>query len=300
MPKVLILRGIQGSGKSTYAKKLVNKGGWLRVNKDDLRAMLFNSKYSGKKEKAVLTIRDRIISNGLRYGYNVVVDDTNLNPIHTDRIEEVVSNQQYIDNNMNGEEAKPEDQVTYEVEIKDFEVTLDEAIKNDLKREHSVGETVIRDTWNKWIRPTLTLDLTPKDELESAAIWDLDGTLALLNGRDPYDASEAEYDLPNYPVIDALHRYQEDGGKVIITSGRSDKYEKETIAWLEKVNIKPDLLIMRKEGDVRKDSVVKKEMFIGHIYGKFNVEFVMDDRQQVVDGWRDLGLTVLQVADGRF
>jgi len=124
--------------------------------------------------------------------------------------------------------------------------------------------------------------------------------LALLDGRDPYDASEAEYDLPNLPVIDDLHRYQEDGGKVIITSGRSDKYGKETIAWLEKVNIKPDLLIMRKQDDVRKDSVLKKEMFMDHIYGKFNVEKVTDDRQQVVDMWRDLGLTVLQVADGRF
>jgi len=296
MPKVLILRGIQGSGKSTYAKKLVDKGGWIRVNKDDLRAMLFNSKFNGKKEKAILTIRDRIITNGLRYGYNVVVDDTNLNPTHIDRIGEVVENQQYIDNDGAEEDKK----VTYDIEIKDFEVTLDEAIKNDLKREKSVGETVIRDTWNKWIRPTLTLDLTPKDELESAAIWDLDGTLALLNGRDPYDASEAEYDLPNYPVIDALHRYQEDGGKVIITSGRSDEYEKQTFAWLEKNNIKPDVIIMRKQGDTRKDYDVKKEMFMDHIYGKFNVEFVFDDRQRVVDGWRDLGLTVFQVADGNF
>lgn len=297
MPKVLILRGIQGSGKSTHAKKLVEKGGWIRVNKDDLREMLFSSKYSGKKEKAVLTIRDRIITNGLRYGYNVVVDDTNLNPVHVDRIGEVVANQEYIDNS---QVEKEEEKVSYEVEIKDFEITLDEAIKNDLKRDKSVGETVIRDTWNKWIRPSLKLELEKNDELEDAAIWDLDGTLALLNGRDPYDASEAEYDLPNYPVIDDLHLYQRHGGKVIITSGRSRKYEEQTIAWLEKVEIEPDLLIMRKEGDTRKDSIVKREMFMDHIYGKFNIDKVTDDRQQVVDMWRDLGLMVNQVADGRF
>lgn len=39
MPKLLVLKGLPASGKSTYAKELVNKG-WKRVNKDDLRAMI--------------------------------------------------------------------------------------------------------------------------------------------------------------------------------------------------------------------------------------------------------------------
>jgi len=52
--KVLILKGLPASGKSTYAKELVAKGNWKRINKDDLRAMLDCSKWSKANEKFVL------------------------------------------------------------------------------------------------------------------------------------------------------------------------------------------------------------------------------------------------------
>ena len=59
-------------------------------------------------------------------------------------------------------------------------------------------------------------------------------------------------------------------------------------------------LVMRKTGDYRKDSIVKREMFEEHIEGKYNVLFVLDDRNQVVDMWRkELGLTCLQCNYGR-
>jgi hypothetical protein len=57
---------------------------------------------------------------------------------------------------------------------------------------------------------------------------------------------------------------------------------------------------MRKEGDVRKDAIVKGEIYEKNINGKYNVLFVLDDRNQMVEMWRGLGLTCLQVADGDF
>jgi len=57
---------------------------------------------------------------------------------------------------------------------------------------------------------------------------------------------------------------------------------------------------MRATGDNRKDSIVKKEIYEGIIKPVFDVKFVLDDRNQVVEMWRSLGLTVLQVADGNF
>ncbi len=57
---------------------------------------------------------------------------------------------------------------------------------------------------------------------------------------------------------------------------------------------------MRQEGDTRKDVLVKQEIYEREIKGRYNVLFVLDDRQQVVDGWRALGLTVFQVAPGDF
>ena len=61
-----------------------------------------------------------------------------------------------------------------------------------------------------------------------------------------------------------------------------------------------DSLHLRKNNDYRKDSIVKKEMY-DTIKDTHDVLWVIDDRQQVVDMWRDdLGLTVLQVAKGDF
>ena len=59
-------------------------------------------------------------------------------------------------------------------------------------------------------------------------------------------------------------------------------------------------LHMRKKGDMRKDAVIKKEMFEKHVKNNFNVCFIFDDRQLVVEMWREMGITCLQVAPGDF
>ena len=57
---------------------------------------------------------------------------------------------------------------------------------------------------------------------------------------------------------------------------------------------------MREEGDRRKDNIVKYEIFNKFIRDKYCVNYVLDDRNQVVEMWRKLGLRTLQVADGNF
>lgn len=306
MPKVLICRGLPASGKTTCARKLVENGGWTRVNKDDLRAMLHNSKHSNARENQILKIRDSIIIQALRKGDNVVVDDTNLAFKHIERISEVVEAQAQIDN------------AEYTWEVKDFDIGLHEAIARDVKRDKSVGEKVIRQMWARFIRPVKREVITSQEAayLEAnghevpegikvmngmdAVIFDIDGTLALLNGRNPYDASTAEEDLLNYPVFEALRRYQNDGYKIIIFSGRKDTYLEQTDRWMTKHGIKPDLFAMRKTGDDREDPIIKHELFMNHVLGKYNVEVVYDDRMRVVDMWRDMGLAVFQVNEGNF
>jgi len=80
-----------------------------------------------------------------------------------------------------------------------------------------------------------------------------------------------------------------------------DSSQPQTERWLAKHNVPYDMLIMRKHTDTRKDSIIKKEIFDEHIKGKYFVRFVLDDRNQVVDMWRqDLGLPCLQVYYGDF
>jgi hypothetical protein len=57
---------------------------------------------------------------------------------------------------------------------------------------------------------------------------------------------------------------------------------------------------MRKHNDFRKDAIVKKEIYEEKIADHHDVLCVFDDRQLVVEMWRELGLTCMQVAPGDF
>ena len=138
--------------------------------------------------------------------------------------------------------------------------------------------------------------------LPKAIISDLDGTIALLKGRNPYAPKTIMNDDLNESVADILKTYNKYTDVVLfIVSGRSDRYKKETEKWLKKygLNFYKDL-IMRPDKDKRKDYVLKKEMYETHIKGKYEVLFVLDDRDQTVKLWRDLNLTCLQVTEGNF
>ena len=84
-------------------------------------------------------------------------------------------------------------------------------------------------------------------------------------------------------------------------SGRTDACRTATHQWLLKhVGVPFQGLYMRAAGDMRKDAIVKRELFDRHIRDSYDVTCVLDDRDQVVAAWRELGLTCLQVAPGNF
>jgi len=285
---ILMLKGLPASGKSTWAKEQIDEhpGRFKRVNKDDLRAMLDNSRWSRANEKFVLKVRDFIVSQALEDGYSVIVDDTNLHPRHEIRLKEIAR------------EKKAD------FEVKEFtDVPIEECIKRDLKRPNSVGPDVIR----QMARQFNLLQKRPVPEhipdLPTAIICDLDGTLALLNGRNPYDASDCVNDLLNRPVAQLLKTIcrSRPEVKILLVSGREQKYMHQTWDWLEKHDIPYDYLFMRCTGDTRKDAIIKREIYDYYIRNQFNVWFVLDDRRQVVEMWRDeLGLPVFQVDWGEF
>jgi len=92
------------------------------------------------------------------------------------------------------------------------------------------------------------------------------------------------------------------GYGVVFMSGRTEGCRDATVKWLnEHVGVtRYHGLFMRAVGDSRKDAIVKAELFDAHIRGAYNVVLVLDDRDQVVKMWRQMGLTVLQVAEGNF
>ena len=136
---------------------------------------------------------------------------------------------------------------------------------------------------------------------EKAIICDLDGTLADIKHRDPFDASACLDDAVNKPIKNLINQYFNAGYKVIILSGRMDKYKKISEQWLLENNIHYNKCYLRKTGDGRKDSIIKKEIYLKDIMPRYSIEFILDDRNQVVDMWRkELKLVCFQVNYGDF
>ena len=301
-----ICRGLPGCGKTTFARAWVAEDPVTRarVNKDDLRRLLHDGVYLGRDtENTVNMIRDNMISSLLGKGISVISDDTNL-PQRVVRDIAVL-----------GRKAGAT------VATKDFtDVSLDTCISRDRERlEHSVGEKVIRDMHLRFLAGrTLPLPFPDADETEGASFapyvpdtslpdaWmvDIDGTLALME-RGPFEWHRVGEDALNKPVAEVVRALGTPGvqrkpARIVVMSGRDSVCREETEEWLSRNRIGYDVLVMRPEGDKRKDSVVKHELFCAHVAPHFNVIGVFDDRDQVVRMWREIGLTCFQVAPGAF
>ena len=285
MKKLIMTKGLPGSGKSTWALKVLadNPGAYKRVNKDSLRDLIDGGKWSRDNEKFILTVRDLIIHAALTAGKHVIVDDTNLAPKHESALR-ALANKSY----------------GAAFEIQDFtDVPIETCIERDLKRPASVGEAVIRNMYNQFLAPTPPV-IIPDPALPWCVIVDIDGTVALMNGRGPFDWHSVDTDLPNEPVCQLVRGINE---KVIFVSGRDAVCRTLTLKWLcAQGLVLPgfDDLYMRPEGDMRDDRIVKEEIYRTRIEGKDNVRYVLDDRDKVVKFWRSIGLTCFQVAPGDF
>jgi hypothetical protein len=139
-----------------------------------------------------------------------------------------------------------------------------------------------------------------KSTKQTAVIFDLDGTLADLNGRKPFGK---DIDVLEDKCIDCiaelsrLYAYYSPH-HVLIVSGRSDAHASDTITWLARNNIARDQTFMREEGDYRPDTELKEEIYRERIEPYYDVILVFEDRPKVIKMWRDIGLKVADVGNG--
>lgn len=131
MAKMIILAGLPGAGKSTLAKKMVKQDStYVRVNLDDIRSMLGTSDFD--KEKLVEQIELTSITYAFNQKYNVIVDDTNLNPKKINKLKAIAK------------------QYDAEIDYKLISTDVEECIRRDALRERPVGEDVIRRFYEKY------------------------------------------------------------------------------------------------------------------------------------------------------
>lgn len=278
------MRGLPSSGKSTKAKELVEQGGkTIRLNRDLLRKMLHFDKWTPRNEGTTIEAEEELAIAMLHLGYRVVIDDTNLPGKTLDRWAGIADN------------------VKVDFEIIDMDVSVDECIKRDSTRTESVGKDVII---NMALRNGLYKSSNPN------VIFDVDGTLCDISGRkhlvaDKSNKAWKEFfaripeDKPREEVVSKLKEYWDKGYNVWLLSGRPEDYKKQTIEWMQKYEIPYTSLIMRRSGDKRPDTEVKKELFEKHFSG-MEIEKIYDDRPVVVRQWVEmLGKDkVVDVGDG--
>ena len=299
MPTLTITRGLPASGKTTWARKYAADTGAVRVNRDDLRAMMFDRLHglTWEEEKAVTDASRAQTAAHLNAGRDVVADDMNLRP-------------RYVREWARLARLHTADLVVHAMPDTD----VDECVRRDAARGGKVGEPAIRRLAGKYLRGGAYLPV-PDDQPDTAAApyvprWgappavmvDIDGTLATRGDRSPFDWGRVAEDTPVEAVVDAVRAARDAGYRIIFCSGRSDECRRETREWLAKYagHTPSEPLLMRAADDIRKDAVVKLELFDRHVRDSYDVRYVLDDRQQVVDAWRSIGLTVFQVAEGNF
>lgn len=285
--KVLFLKGLPGSGKSTFARaKYIKDKNWVIVNRDSLRNMR-GEYWIPKQEKMITEWEKMLIVGALLHSKNVIVDATNLNKNHVQDLKDYIAHM-------------PQVGISVNYEYKFFNTSLEECIKRDLIRPNSVGRDVIMKMYNRYLAPD-PVEYKENIGLPRCIICDIDGTIAMnTSGRSPYDWNRVMEDTPNRRIISLLYILNATR-KIILFSGRDKICFNDTLDWLQKYGIPWDKLYMREENNNEKDTVIKRRMLEEHIRGKYYVDFVLDDRNQVVEMWRnELGLTCLQVAPGDF
>lgn len=301
--KLLLTRGAPASGKDTIALKWVKDDpDWrTRVNRDELRWNMYGEWVLPRMgEETVTLVQQNMVRTLLKAGQNVIVSDTNLAA-------------RFVK-----EWLKIAVECKVEVEFVDVPTPLEECLRRNKARADAGGrfvpEDVIRNYFARYFRngelpPVPTLDAAPTfsrtyvqdPALPTAYVVDIDGTLAKMTGRGPFEWHRVGEDEPIQNVIDTVRSLKSAGHKIIFMSGRDEVSRNDTVRWLfTYAGIAANELYMRSAGDMRRDNIVKYELFWKHVGERYNVLGVIDDRNQVVEMWRELGLTVFQCAIGDF
>lgn len=291
--QIILTIGVPASGKSTWAKNFVKENtSYVKIERDDFRYGMKDVSIGDKQfENFITELQYKSIHTALNNKYDVIVSDTNCNLKYLKILLE---------------EFKYKADVT----LKFFSEKLEVCYERDANRERSVGKEIIDRMWKgyqevynyfeTWQFPRQEFIYKPIEtnyDLDYCIIVDLDGTLAHTNGkRGYYDWKNVGMDKKDLDIDYLISPFVNDV-EIIFLTGRSKECENETRNWLnENCNLFSDdyILLMREPKDFRPSTVVKKELYENFVKDKFNVIFAIDDKEDICEMWRSLGIKALQ------
>lgn len=281
-----ILVGCSGSGKSTYAKSTSTIGAVVTC-RDDIRFSITGSpgwkgyKFTKTVEQRVTEIQRTEIASAAARKMHVIIADTNLNE------------------KFRNELAAYCESLGFNVEYKSFPATWEELCERDRFRGvYSVGQQVLYKQWQNWLKYSGRKQYVPEDYLPKTICVDIDGTLAIMGDRSPFEWNRVGLDTIDQTVQQMVWDFKNRGYKIVILSGRDSICRSETYQWLYDNGIIYNSLHMREQGDMRKDNIIKEELFWNEVAPYYNVCVCIEDRPCMVRLWYDLGIPkVISVAN---
>ena len=300
--KLILTRGIPGSGKSTWAKAWVAEDPEhrIRLNWDDMRNML-GPYWVPSRENINKTMLWCAI-NAAAYcdkPYEIVIDNMNLNPKGWKEFEEWIETYNHSAHSVNNK-------VQYVLEFKDFFISVDECIRRDAMRNNPIGEKTIKDIWRRYKHfiqthevEKLVNNLIKDDDTKPyCVVVDMDSTMCFnTQKRAWYGDGSTEAMLNDTPNMGVVRLIEHQNYPVIVCTGRNKAQKEVTEKWLNKYNIFPKEFYMREDGDYRNGVEVKEEL-INKILEKYNIITIFEDCEPIVQRFREMGLTVLQPNKG--
>jgi hypothetical protein len=246
-----------------------------------------------KREDEVTEIEYNRVIEGLKEGKTVILDATNLNPTYLKKWLEL--------------------HVEYTYKIKEFYVPYAEAMNRSKARKEAGGLYINRNTmthfYKKYYTKEFRDELTdkrvirePEVRLPSVVICDLDATLALHQGREPFEWDLLKTDKMD-PRLRLLLNHFMGLYKVVFITGRPESARLATTEWLQDPENKlldNWVLYMRKNNDFSHGDDYKEKVYREKIEGKYNVLCVFEDSNKCVSRWRELGLLTCQVENSDY
>lgn len=290
--KIIIMQGCPASGKSTEAKKIYdsNPKKYVIVCRDSIRESRGNY-WVPDQEEYISDIEEFEIRAALKRNLIPIIDAVNLNPKTLAKWEGIAS------------------EFNAEIEYKPIYVPYKTALERDGKRSHPVGEKTLKVFYlryhEKEFREEMFTDHTYRIEqdqyLPAAVIVDLDGTVAMHQGRGPFEWNKIYTDKRDEEMYQILDRLSQSAHIIFLTGRNANEIaKKQTEEWLCENFPFYTELIMRDADDFRHSDIVKKELYEKYVKDKYNIIVVFEDSRKCVKMWRELGLLCCDVANNDF
>ena len=290
MNKILMMRGLPASGKTTFANQILQDSNqWVRANLDSLRPMLHgNRTWKPKQERITQQVERQICETLIKNNVNVIIDDTNLTNYHYDKWSSCAKklNAEFAMHDMDTRLEICLERNTLRLAIDNSPLIPSNNVIVNMARVNNMFEGVAFD----------------KKEI----IVDIDGTIANIDHRlhhirkNPKNwrgfFSEIRYDEPRWDVLyEVVNQAEKENAGIVYVSARPEQYRTETEKWLKEHihhTYKYKTLIMRHDSDKRKDELVKKDI-LNRYFKRDRIIAVYDDRLSVIRMWESEGLKVI-------